>query len=82
MPLELMLRYSGPAFARRYPIKRDDHIFWNDRGWVEHHGRATPYRSMGDAHLCGPCSGRTAFWMNARAGDGLRRKLVSMDMAA
>lgn len=50
MPLKLMLRYTGPACARRFLIERDDHTFWDGRGWVEHHRRATLYRSMGDAH--------------------------------
>lgn len=50
MPHKLMLRYTGPACARRFLIERDDHLFWDGSGWAEHHNRAVLYRSMGDAY--------------------------------
>lgn len=50
MAHKLMLRYTGPACARRYMIERDDHVFWSGSGWVEHHSQAILYRLMGDAH--------------------------------
>ena len=49
MPHKLMLRYTGPACARRFLIERADHLFWAGSGWVDHHSRAVLYRSMGDA---------------------------------
>ncbi len=50
MAHKLMLRYTGPACARRFLIERADHLFWGDSGWVKHSSKAVLYRSMRDAH--------------------------------